>query len=71
MYVFGAAEVAVAQSRQSGSMTKSKQIADAHTDVHSPRGGQARSVAEHFEGMKAWVNGREVYRHPERGAALG
>jgi outer membrane protein assembly factor BamB len=70
MYVFGAAELPWLNLGKALD-SKSKQIAYAHTYVHSPRGGRARIVAEHFEGMKAWVNGREVYRHPERGAALG
>jgi hypothetical protein len=47
------------------------QVAYAHTYLFSPRGGPARIVVEHGHGLKAWVNGHEVYRQPERGMALG
>lgn len=47
------------------------QVGYAHTYLYSPRGGRARIVADHMEGLKAWLNGREVYRSPERQAALG
>jgi hypothetical protein len=50
---------------------KRNQIAYAHTYVFSPRGGPARINVEHGEGLKAWVNGKEVYRQPERGLTLG
>jgi outer membrane protein assembly factor BamB len=30
-----------------------------------------RLVADHGEGLKAWVNGKEVYRSPQRGIGLG
>jgi len=46
-------------------------VAYAHAYVYSPRGGRARAVVEHCFGMKAWVNGREVYRSPQRQGALG
>lgn len=70
MYVFGSAELPWLDLGKALS-AKPNQIAYAHTYLHSPRGGKARIVAEHFEGMKAWVNGREVYRNPQRGATLG
>jgi outer membrane protein assembly factor BamB len=47
------------------------QLAYAHTYLFSPRGGPVRIVAEHGHGLKAWVNGKEVYRSSERGIALG
>jgi outer membrane protein assembly factor BamB len=47
------------------------QVAYAHTYVFSPRGGPARIVVDHAQGLKAWVNGKQVYRSPERGVALG
>jgi outer membrane protein assembly factor BamB len=47
------------------------QIAYAHTYLHSPRGGKAQIVVDHGEGLKAWVNGKEVYRSPQRKIALG
>lgn len=42
------------------------QVAYAHTYLYSKRGGPARLVADHAHGMKMWLNGREVYRSPER-----
>jgi outer membrane protein assembly factor BamB len=47
------------------------QVAYAHTYLHSPRGGPARIVVDHAHGMKAWLNGREVYRAPRREVHLG
>jgi outer membrane protein assembly factor BamB len=47
------------------------QLAYAHAYLFSPRGGPVQIVAEHGHGLKAWVNGKEVYRSPERGMALG
>lgn len=70
MYLFGSAELPwLNLGKVLGA--KSKQIAYAHTYLHSPRGGKARIVVEHFEGMKVWVNGIEVYRNAQRGATLG
>jgi hypothetical protein len=46
-------------------------IAYAHTYLFSPRGGPARIVVQHGHGLKAWLNGREVYREPQRQMALG
>jgi len=46
------------------------QVAYAHTYLYSPRGGPARGVVEHCYGLKAWVNGREVYRAPHRHSVL-
>jgi outer membrane protein assembly factor BamB len=50
---------------------KPNQVAYAHTHVYSPRGGPIRGVVDHCFGLKVWVNGREVYRCPERLVALG
>src|SRR3569623_1956242 len=47
------------------------QLAYAHTYVHSPRGGKARIVGDHGEGLKVWVNGLQVYRNAKREMALG
>lgn len=46
-------------------------IGYAHTHIYSPRGGRTRAVVEHCFGLKAWVNGREVYRSPKRQGGLG
>lgn len=50
---------------------KLNQVAYAHTYLFSPRGGPARIVVDHGEGLKAWLNGREVYRQPKRAMGLG
>jgi outer membrane protein assembly factor BamB len=47
------------------------QVVYAHTYLYSPRGGTARAVVDHAHGMKAWLNGKEVYRSPERAGGLG
>jgi outer membrane protein assembly factor BamB len=47
------------------------QLAYAHTYLRSPRGGKAIIVVEHGQGLKAWLNGKEVYRSPERAIVLG
>ncbi len=46
-------------------------ITYAHAYLYSHRGGAARVVVEHNFGLKAWVNGRELYREPNRHTALG
>src|SRR5262245_24127761 len=50
---------------------KPNQVAYAHTYLYTPRGGTVRAVVEHAHGLKAWVNGKEVYSSPNRGLALG
>lgn len=50
---------------------KPNQIAYAHTYLYSPRGGPARIVVDHGFGLKAFVNGKEVYRQPQRHMGLG
>jgi outer membrane protein assembly factor BamB len=50
---------------------QTNQVAYAHTWLYSPRGGQARIVVDHAHGLKVWINGRIVYRNPERGVSLG
>lgn len=47
------------------------QVAYAHTYLYTPRGGTVRAVADHTFGMKAWLNGKEVYGSPERRMSLG
>jgi outer membrane protein assembly factor BamB len=47
------------------------QVAYAHTYLHSPRGGRAQIVVEHAHGLKVRLNGREVYRRPQRDVGLG
>ncbi|MBM4068195.1 MAG: hypothetical protein FJ271_04540 [Planctomycetes bacterium] len=50
---------------------KRNQIAYAHAHLFSPRGGPVRVVAEHGNGLAVWVNGKEVYRAPQRAGGLG
>jgi outer membrane protein assembly factor BamB len=50
---------------------KRNQLAYANTYLHAFRGGTVRAVVEHAHGLKAWLNGKEVYRSPERGMVLG
>jgi outer membrane protein assembly factor BamB len=47
------------------------QLAYAHCYLFSPRGGPARIVVDHGHGLKAWVNGKPVYRSPQRNVGLG
>jgi outer membrane protein assembly factor BamB len=47
------------------------QVAYAHTYLYSPKGGSVRAVADHMFGMKAWLNGKEVYSAPQRRVSLG
>ena len=50
---------------------KQHQFGYAHAYLFSPRGGKARIVADHSWGMKAWLNGAEVFRATERNFVLG
>jgi outer membrane protein assembly factor BamB len=50
---------------------KPNQLAYACTWIYSPQGGPARIAVQHAHGMKAWLNGREVYREPGRKMVLG
>jgi hypothetical protein len=47
------------------------QVAYVHAYLYSPKGGGARAVLEHAHGLKAWLNGREVYRATGRGEGMG
>jgi outer membrane protein assembly factor BamB len=67
---FGQAVLPWVELAKSNEFEKNR-IAYAHAYLFSPRGGPARGVVEHCYGMKAWVNGREVYRSTERHAVLG
>ena len=46
-------------------------VAYAHAHLYSPRGGRTRAVVEHCYGLKAFVNGKEVYRSVMRQGRLG
>jgi len=47
------------------------QVAYVHTYLYSPKGGTVRAVLEHGHGLKAWLNGKEVYAAPDRGEGMG
>lgn len=47
------------------------QVAYVHTYLYTPKGGAVRAVVEHGHGMKAWINGKEIYRAPGRGEGMG
>jgi hypothetical protein len=49
---------------------KLNQLAYAHTYLYSPRGGKARVVVDHGEGLVAWLNGKQVYRATQRTMGL-
>jgi outer membrane protein assembly factor BamB len=67
--IFGTAEMAWLDLIPSVGF-QPNQLAYAHTYLHSPRGGAARIVANHGEGLKVWLNGEVVYRSPERRIGL-
>ena len=50
---------------------KPNQTAYAHTYLYCPRAGAAVMVVDHGHGLKAWLNGKEVYANPARACALG
>ena len=47
------------------------QVAFAHTYLYTPKGGTVRAVVDHMFGMKAWLNGKEVYSAAQRRVSLG
>lgn len=47
------------------------QVAYAHTYLFTPKGGTVRAIVDHMFGMKAWLNGKEVYSAPQRKVSLG
>src|SRR5262245_9026099 len=49
---------------------KNNQVAYLHTYLHSPKGGTVRAVVEHAHGMKAWLNGKEIYKSTNRGDGM-
>lgn len=67
---FGAAGLPWVKLQKDESVERN-QICYAHTFLYSPRGGQTRAVVEHCFGLKAWVNGREVYRGAKVQGGIG
>jgi hypothetical protein len=66
---FGAAALPWVELAKAGDFEPNR-VAYAHAWLYSPRGGPVRGVVEHCYGLKIRVNGREVYRVPERQAQL-
>ncbi len=70
-FAFGPATAPVADVGAAIGGSMPNQVAYAHTYLYAPRGGTIRAVVDHVYGMKAWLNGQEVYVAPERRVALG
>src|SRR5262245_7612760 len=68
--VFGTAELPWLDLAKAVGFARN-QIAYAHAYLHSPKGGWARIVVDHAQGLAAWVNGKRVYRSPQRNVSLG
>jgi hypothetical protein len=69
--VFGEAGVPWLDLAKAVGGFKQNQFAYAHAYLYSPAGGPARIVADHSWGLKAWINGKVVFRNPERKVVLG
>ncbi len=67
--VFGTAKMPFVELATEENFVKNRVIY-AHAYLFSPRGGPARALVEHCFGLKAWVNGKEVYRHSGRQGGL-
>jgi outer membrane protein assembly factor BamB len=50
---------------------KPNQTSYAHAYLFTPRGGTVRAVLEHGHGLKAWLNGKEVYGANDRSGGMG
>lgn len=68
--VFGQAEMPWLDLAKSFGF-RQHQMGYAFTSLFSPRGGKAQIVVDHSWGLKAWLNGRLVFRHAVRRAVLG
>jgi hypothetical protein len=51
--------------------TDPNQIVYVHTYLYCGRPGKVFAVVDHGYGLKAWVNGKEVYKDPRRAMGLG
>lgn len=70
-WAFGPADLPWTDVAQAVGGYKQNQIAYLHTYLFSPKGGTVRAVMDHAHGMKAWLNGKEVYNSAERGLGMG
>lgn len=70
-FAFGPADLPWTDLTSAMGGYKQNQVAYAHTYLFSPKGGAVRAVVDHVHGMKAWLNGKEVYNSAERGIGMG
>jgi outer membrane protein assembly factor BamB len=68
---FGPADMPWADLAPAVGGYKTNQVAYAHTYLFAPRAGTVRAVLEHAHGLKAWLNGNEVYAAAERSDGMG
>ncbi|OAI42297.1 hypothetical protein AYO40_00195 [Planctomycetaceae bacterium SCGC AG-212-D15] len=70
-FAFGPAVAPVTDVAAAIGGYKNNQVAYLHTYLYSPKGGTIRAVVEHAHGLKAWLNGKEVYRATGRAGGMG
>lgn len=70
-FAFGPASVPATDVAAAIGGYRNNQMAYVHTYVYSPKEGTVRAVVEHAHGLKAWVNGVQAYRSPERAGGMG
>jgi hypothetical protein len=70
-FAFGPAVAPVTDVAAAIGGYKNNQMAYLHTYIYSAKAGTVRALVEHAHGMKAWLNGKQVYRGVERGSGMG
>jgi hypothetical protein len=70
-YAFGPANLPWTDLLPALGPFQQNQVAYVHAYLFTPRGGTVRAVLEHAHGLKAWLNGKEVYNCPDRGEGMG
>ncbi len=70
-FAFGPATLPVTDIAAAVGGYKNNQMAYLHAYIYTPRAGTIRAVVEHAHGLKVWLNGKQVYRGPERGGGMG
>jgi outer membrane protein assembly factor BamB len=70
-WTFGSPLMPVADLAAAVGGFKINQVAYAHTNLFTAKGGRVRALVEHAHGMKVWLNGKEVYSSSERGSGMG
>ncbi|MBI3822438.1 MAG: PQQ-binding-like beta-propeller repeat protein [Planctomycetes bacterium] len=64
--VFGTALLPFVDLAKATGSFKINQVSYAHAYLHVPEDGTLRAIVEHTFGMKVWLNGKVVYREPQR-----